>query len=285
MEQPIIAKREVTQYILNTFGLKAKKHLGQNFLVEESIVRGIAAAAELSCGSKVLEIGPGIGTLTQALAETGASVTSVEIDKGLLPVLAKTLEGYDNVTIINEDILKADIPALMGTEPYAVAANLPYYITTPIIFALLEQHLPLTKLVMMVQKEVAQRLVAQPGGKDYGALSVSLQYYMEPKIVLQVPAKAFIPPPKVESAVVVCTPHAQPIVQVDETIFFQVVKAAFSVRRKMLSNALRNIGLTGDEVKTWLEASGIDGKRRGETLNLAEFALLANSYEKLYALK
>lgn len=282
MEQPIIARREVTQHILHAFGLKAKKALGQNFLVDERVVKRIAEAAELTPESTVLEIGPGIGTLTQALAETGATVKSVEIDKSLLPVLAKTLAGYNNVTIINEDILEADIPEIVGHKSFAVAANLPYYITTPIIFALLEQHLPLTKLVVMVQKEVAERLVAKPGGKDYGALTVSLQYYMRSSIAFKVPASSFIPPPNVESAVVVCTPHEVPPVTVNEKLFFRVVKAAFSVRRKMLSNALRNIGLSGDEVKAWLEQAGIDGKRRGETLTIEEFGKLANTYETMF---
>lgn len=283
MDKPIIAQREVTQYILQRFGLRAKKALGQNFLVNEQIVQGIATAANIGAGDTVLEIGPGIGTLTQALAETGATVKAVELDKALLPVLAKTLEGYENITVINGDILKVNIPEIVGDEPFAVAANLPYYITTPIIFALLEQHLPLTKLVMMVQKEVGERLVAKPGGKDYGALSVSLQYYMQPHIAFNVPAASFIPPPNVESAVVVCTPHAQPPVQVNEKVFFQVVKAAFSVRRKMLSNALRNIGLDGDQVKTWMAEAGIDPKRRGETLTIEEFGLLSNAYEKLFS--
>lgn len=283
MDKPIIAQREVTQYILQRFGLRAKKALGQNFLVNEQIVQGIAAAANIGPGDTVLEIGPGIGTLTQALAETGAIVKAVELDKALLPVLAKTLEGYENITVVNGDILKVNIPEIVGDKPFAVAANLPYYITTPIIFALLEQHLPLTKLVMMVQKEVGERLVAKPGGKDYGALSVSLQYYMQPQIAFYVPAASFIPPPNVESAVVVCTPHKQPPVKVNEKLFFQVVKAAFSVRRKMLSNALRNIGLDGNQVKTWMAEAGLDPKRRGETLTIEEFGLLTNAYEQLFS--
>lgn len=280
MEHPVIAQREVTKYILATFGLRAKKKLGQNFLVSEEAVGRIAAAAQVGPGDFVLEIGPGIGTLTQALAETGAQVEAVEIDKALLPVLAKTLEGYENIHITNEDILKLDINKLMGGRSFAVAANLPYYITTPIIFSLLEQNLPVTRLVVMVQKEVADRMTAQPGGKDYGALSVALQYYTQPQLAFMVPAKSFIPAPHVDSAVVVCERRQQPAVQVDEKTFFLVVKAAFSVRRKMLSNALKNTGLSGEEITAWLERAGIDGKRRGETLSQAEFARLANTYKK-----
>jgi 16S rRNA (adenine1518-N6/adenine1519-N6)-dimethyltransferase len=282
MEHPIIAKREVTRYILSTFGLRAKKKLGQNFLVGEELVASIAAQANLTPADTVLEIGPGIGTLTQALAETGAQVKAVELDTHLIPVLAKTLEGYDNVTVINADILKTDIKALVGNKPFALVANLPYYITTPIIFALLEQKLPLTKLVMMVQKEVAERLVAQPGTKDYGSLTIDLQYYMETEIALHVPASAFIPSPKVDSAIVVCTPRDRALVTVKEEVFFPVVKAAFSVRRKMLSNALRNIGLNGDQVNQWLAKAGIDGKRRGETLTIQEYAKLSNIYEEMF---
>ena len=282
MEHPNIAKKEVTRYVLTTFGLRAKKKLGQNFLVGEELVGRIAAQANLTPHDTVLEIGPGIGTLTQALAETGATVKAVELDTHLIPVLAKTLEGYDNVTVVNADILKTDIKALVGNKPFALVANLPYYITTPIIFALLEQKLPLTKLVMMVQREVAERLVAEPGSKDYGSLTIDLQYYMDTKIAIQVPASSFIPAPKVESAVVVCTPRDKALVQVREEVFFPVVKAAFSVRRKMLSNALRNIGLKGEQVQAWLTKAGIDGKRRGETLTIEEYAKLSNVYEEMF---
>ena len=280
MEQPIIAKREVTRHILNSFGLKAKKKLGQNFLVDEQIVSKIAAAAQITAGDLVLEIGPGIGTLTQALATTGAEVVAVELDSHLLPVLEKTLAGYDNVRIINEDILKVNIIQELGGRDFVVAANLPYYITTPIIFALLEQKLPLRRLVVMVQKEVAERMTAQPGGKDYGALSVAIQYYTQPHFAFKVSPGCFVPPPSVELAVVVCERRTEPPVQVEEKTFFQVVKAAFSLRRKMLNNALKNMGLNSEQVKNWLERAQIDGKRRGETLSLEEFARLANTYEK-----
>ena len=282
MEQPVIAKKEVTAHILKTFNLRADKRLGQNFLVDEQIVKQIIAAAELSAEDTVLEVGPGIGTLTQALAETGAQVVAVELDRRLLPVLAKTLAGYDNIEIINEDILQLDIRKAVPQENFKVVANLPYYITTPIIFNLLEQKLPMERLVAMVQKEVAERMVAKPGGKDYGALSVAIQYYTEPAIAFVVPPASFVPPPSVASAVIVCKRRQEPPVQiVDEKLFFRVVKAAFSVRRKMLSNALKNMGIDNEQAAAWLELAGIDGKRRGETLSLAEFAALTNTFAKI----
>jgi 16S rRNA (adenine1518-N6/adenine1519-N6)-dimethyltransferase len=325
--QPIIARREVTTRILQAFHLKADKNLGQNFLVEESVVNRIAKAAELTPEDTVLEIGPGIGTLTQALAMTGASVVSVELDKRLIPVLQETVGAYENVRIVQGDILKVDILKVIeatrticenakssdhndvnesamqefaddaalttagsagcsannkSTAPFKVCANLPYYITTPIIMYLLEQKLPLERLVVMVQKEVAERMIAKPGGRDYGAISVAMQYYTEPKIAFVVKAGSFLPAPKVDSAVLVCKRRTIPPVDVpDEKIFFKVVAAAFSVRRKMLTNSLKNMGgLTGEQVKAWLDRAGIDGTRRAETLSLEEFAALARTWEK-----
>lgn len=282
MNKPVIATPEVTNYILRRFNLHADKKLGQNFLISEDTVRRIAAAAELSENDAVLEIGPGIGTLTQALAETGAEVTAVELDKRLLPVLDKTLEGYGNIRIINSDVLELDVNAAMGGRRFKVAANLPYYITTPIIFALLEKKLPVERMVVMVQKEVAERMTAAPGGKDYGALSVAMQYYTEPEIAFIVPPESFIPRPSVDSAVVVCKNRSVPPVKIcDEKLFFKVVKAAFSLRRKMLSNALKNMGITAQQAQEWLALSGIDPKRRGETLSLQDFANLTNTFEKI----
>ncbi|MGL5207404.1 MAG: 16S rRNA (adenine(1518)-N(6)/adenine(1519)-N(6))-dimethyltransferase RsmA [Acidaminococcaceae bacterium] len=282
MEQPVIAKKDVTAHILKTFNLRADKRLGQNFLVDEQIVNKIISAAELTAEDTVLEVGPGIGTLTQALAETGAQVVAVELDRRLLPVLAKTLAGYENIEIINEDILQLDIRKAVPKENFKVVANLPYYITTPIIFNLLEQKLPMERMVAMVQKEVAERMVAKPGGKDYGALSVAIQYYTEPEIAFLVPPGSFVPPPSVDSAVIVCKRRQEPPVDiVDEKLFFRVVKAAFSVRRKMLSNALKNMGIDSEHAALWLETAGIDGKRRGETLSLPEFAVLTNTFEKI----
>lgn len=279
MDKPIIASPQVTNHILHRFKLRADKKLGQNFLIDENIVRNIVAAAELSEKDTVLEVGPGIGTLTQGLAESGASVVAVELDKRLLPVLDTTLEGYDNVRIVNGDILQVDIMQTVGVDEFKVCANLPYYITTPIIFALLEKRLPMERLVAMVQKEVAERMAAKPGGKDYGALSVAIQYYTEPEIAFIVPPSSFIPAPSVDSAVIVCKRREKPPVEVcDEALFFRVVKAAFSLRRKMLNNSLKNMGIKGEQVAKWLELAGVDGKRRAETLSLEDFAALTNTF-------
>ena len=281
MDKPIIASPQVTQHILNRFKLRADKKLGQNFLIDENVVRQIVEAAELSEADTVLEVGPGIGTLTQGLAESKAQVVAVELDTRLLPVLATTLEGYDNVRVVHGDILKVNIMEEVGAPEFKVCANLPYYITTPIIFALLEKRLPMERLVAMVQKEVAERMAAQPGGKEYGALSVAILYYTEPEIAFIVPPTSFIPAPAVDSAVIVCKRRAKPPVEVcDEALFFRVVKAAFSLRRKMLSNSLKNMGIKGEQVAKWLELAGVDGKRRAETLSLEDFAKLTNSFNE-----
>ena len=281
MEKPVIASPQVTQHILNRYKLRADKKLGQNFLIDEQVVRQIVAAAELSEADTVLEVGPGIGTLTQGLAESKAQVVAVELDTRLLPVLATTLEGYDNVRVVHGDILKVNIMEEVGVPNFKVCANLPYYITTPIIFALLEKRLPMERLVAMVQKEVAERMAAQPGGKEYGALSVAIQYYTEPEIAFIVPPTSFIPAPAVDSAVIVCKRREKPPVEVcDEALFFRVVKAAFSLRRKMLSNSLKNMGIKSEQVAKWLELAGVDGKRRAETLSLEDFAKLTNSFNE-----
>ena len=281
MEKPIIASPQVTQHILNRFKLRADKKLGQNFLIDENVVRQIVEAAELSEADIVLEVGPGIGTLTQGLAESKAQVVAVELDTRLLPVLATTLDGYDNVRVVHGDILKVNIMEEVGAPSFKVCANLPYYITTPIIFALLEKRLPMERLVAMVQKEVAERMAAQPGGKDYGALSVAIQYYTEPEIAFIVPPTSFIPAPAVDSAVIVCKRREKPPVEVcDEALFFRVVKAAFSLRRKMLSNSLKNMGIKAEQVAKWLELADVDGKRRAETLSLEDFAKLTNSFNE-----
>ena len=281
MDKPIIASPQVTQHILNRFKLRADKKLGQNFLIDENVVHQIVAAAELSEADTVLEVGPGIGTLTQGLAESKARVVAVELDTRLLPVLATTLNGYDNVRVVHGDILKVNIMEEVGAPSFKVCANLPYYITTPIIFALLEKRLPMERLVAMVQKEVAERMAAQPGGKEDGALSVAIQYYTEPKIAFIVPPTSFIPAPAVDSAVIVCKRREKPPVEVcDEGLFFRVVKAAFSLRRKMLSNSLKNMGIKSEQVAKWLELAGVDGKRRAETLSLEDFAKLTNSFNE-----
>lgn len=279
--QPKIASRSVTNHILKAFGLRMSKKLGQNFLIDASIVQGIVDAADIQPGERVLEIGPGIGTLTQGLAEAGAQVTAVELDKKLPAVLAETLKAYDNVTIVPGDILKVNIPEIMGDGPFKVAANLPYYITTPILMTLLERHLPITRMVTMVQKEVAERMIAKPGSRIYGALSVAVQYYTEPEIVLDVPPRSFIPAPEVDSVVIACKVRETPAVDViDEKMFFRVVKAAFGQRRKTLFNALKGGGLPKEQVRDAMENAGIDMTRRGETLSLEEFGRLADEFAK-----
>lgn len=277
--QARIASREVTLHILKAFGLRMSKKLGQNFLIDARIVQGIVEAAEIEPGDRVLEIGPGIGTLTQGLAEAGADVTAVELDKKLPAVLKETLKAYDNVRIVPGDILKVNIPEIMGEAPFKVAANLPYYITTPILMTLLERRLPITHMVTMVQKEVAERMTAKPGSRIYGALSVAVQYYTEPEIVLDVPPRSFIPAPEVMSVVVSCRVRKEPAVAVqDEKLFFRVVKAAFGQRRKTLMNALKGGGFSKEAVRDALEQSGIDPTRRGETLTLEEFGRLADAF-------
>ncbi|MBP2636750.1 MAG: rsmA [Firmicutes bacterium] len=280
--KPCIAQKDVTLHIVRTFGIHMSKKLGQNFLIDANVVDGIVAAAAITEGDPVLEIGPGIGTLTQGLAEAGAEVTAVELDRRLLDVLGKTLEGYNNVRIIHGDILKIDISREINKEKYKVVANLPYYITTPIIMKFLEEKLPVELLVTMVQKEVAERMVAKPGGKDYGALSVAVQYYTQPEIMFIVPPQAFLPPPAVESAVIRCTVRSKPPVEVaSEKMFFRVVKAAFAQRRKTLANGLKAAGLNKDDLEQVLTQAGIDGTRRGEQLSLDEFAAIANAWTKL----
>lgn len=278
MEQPCIAKYEVTRYILKTFGLHASKRLGQNFLVNPDVVQTIVDAAEVQEGDRILEIGPGIGTLTQGLLEAGAQVTAVELDKKLPDVLAETLAGYENFHLVRADILKTDLRALMGVGSFKVVANLPYYITTPILMTLLERHLPMERIVTMVQREVAERMIASPGSKAYGALSVAVQYYTEPHIACLVPAHAFFPPPEVESAVIVGRILSQPPVPTkDEATFFRVVRAAFGQRRKTLRKALSATGKDKQAIERALQIANIDPVRRGETLSLDEFARLAEA--------
>ena len=283
--RPLIADPKVTRHILNAFHLRASKRLGQNFLVDAGVVQKIVAAAELTREDTVLEIGPGIGTLTQGLAETGARVVAVELDKKLPAVLAETLRGYDNVTVVPGDILKLDIPALINLgagERFKVAANLPYYITTPILMALLEQRLPIERLVTMVQKEVAVRMTARPGSKDYGALSVAVQYFTVPQMVTDVPPRAFMPAPAVTSAVIACRVREVPAVQpADEKLFFRLIRAAFGQRRKTLLNALTGEGLTKEMSRAGLSAAGIAENMRGEQLSLEDFARLSDAVGNL----
>lgn len=282
MIESIIASPEVVHYICKRFDIKMSKKLGQNFLIKRGIVDEIVHAAELMPGEPVLEVGPGIGTLTQGLAQSGADVTAIELDRRLLDVLDTTLASYDNVRIVHGDVLKLDVPTIMNHKPFKVVANLPYYITTPIIMSLLESKLPIERLVVMVQKEVALRMVAKPGTKDYGALSVAVQYYTEPDIVLDVPPKSFLPAPAVTSSVIRCVLRDKPPVDViDEKLFFRVVKAGFAQRRKTFSNTMKTTGLSKDKIEELLVKANIDGQRRGETFTLQEFADVANAWATL----
>lgn len=279
MLESVIASPEVVHYICKRFDIKMSKKLGQNFLIKRGIVDEIVHAAELMPGEPVLEVGPGIGTLTQGLAHSGADVTAIELDRRLLDVLDTTLASYDNVRIVHGDVLKLDVPTIMNHKPFKVVANLPYYITTPIIMSLLESKLPIERLVVMVQKEVALRMVAKPGTKDYGALSVAVQYYTEPDIVLDVPPKSFLPAPAVTSSVIRCVLRDKPPVDViDEKLFFRVVKAGFAQRRKTFSNTMKTTGLSKDRIEELLVKANIDGQRRGETFTLQEFADVANAW-------
>ena len=282
MLESVIASPEVVHYICKRFDIKMSKKLGQNFLIKRGIVDEIVHAAELTPGEPVLEVGPGIGTLTQGLAQSGADVTAIELDRRLLDVLDTTLASYDNVRIVHGDVLKLDVPTIMNHKPFKVVANLPYYITTPIIMSLLESKLPIERLVVMVQKEVALRMVAQPGTKDYGALSVAVQYYTEPDIVLDVPPKSFLPAPAVTSSVIRCVLRDKPPVDViDEKLFFRVVKAGFAQRRKTFANTMKTTGLSKDRIEELLAKANIDGQRRGETFTLQEFADVANAWASL----
>lgn len=282
MLESVIASPEVVHYICKRFDIKMSKKLGQNFLIKRGIVDEIVHAAELTVGEPVLEVGPGIGTLTQGLAQSGADVTAIELDRRLLEVLDTTLASYDNVRIIHGDVLKLDLPTIMNQKPFKVVANLPYYITTPIIMSLLESKLPIERLVVMVQKEVALRMVAKPGTKDYGALSVAVQYYAEPDIVLDVPPKSFLPAPAVTSSVIRCVLRDKPPVDViDEKLFFRVVKAGFAQRRKTFANTMRTTGLSKEQIDDILVKANIDGQRRGETFSLQEFADVANAWAAL----
>ena len=278
MLHPLIADPHATRHILKRFKLRAVKGLGQNFLIDAEVVRQIVTAADICAGDEVLEIGAGIGTLTQGLLEAGAHVTAVEVDKKLPAVLKETLAGYENFRLVEGDILKVDVAELMP-RPFKVAANLPYYITTQILLTLLEKNLPVTKIVTMVQREVAERMTAAPGSKIYGALSVAVQFRSEARIAFDVPPESFLPPPEVTSSVVVCDIRKPPFEVVDENFFTKVVRASFAQRRKTLANSLA-AAFGREKVSEALTAAGLDGSRRAETLSLTEFARLANFLAK-----
>lgn len=292
MNRPIemrdVATPGKTREILSRFQLTAKKSLGQNFLIDLNILGKIVAAAQLDETKGALEIGPGIGALTQQLAKRAGRVVAVEIDRRMLPVLRETLAPYGNAQVLHGDVLKVDLEELFreqfqGLSGVSVVANLPYYVTTPIVMKLLEERLPLENIVVMIQKEVAQRMAARPGTKDYGSLSVAVQYYCEPQVVAEVPRTVFIPQPNVDSAVIRLRLRKEPPVKVgDERLYFQVVQASFAQRRKTIANNLLTRFFTRETkplLEKVLQEAGIDPVRRGETLSLEEFASLAQALQ------
>lgn len=284
-----LSNPQKTIEIIKKYNFSFQKKFGQNFLVDAHVLNKIVAGAQVGPEDIVLEIGPGIGTLTQYLAEAAGQVVAVEIDQKLLPVLAETLADYPNATVIPGDILKLDINRLVaehaGGRPVKVVANLPYYITTPIIMHLFESHVPMENLTVMVQKEVARRMEAGPGTKDYGALSLAVQYYARPYIVANVPCNCFIPRPNVDSAVIRLTCHEQPPVETpDERFMFSLIRAAFNQRRKTLMNALNNsseVSVDKESVRQALQKLGWSETIRGEALNLEQFAVLSRELIKI----
>jgi 16S rRNA (adenine1518-N6/adenine1519-N6)-dimethyltransferase len=275
-----------TRAILEKYGFSFKKSLGQNFLIDTNILKKIVGFAELTGDSGAIEIGPGIGALTEQLARSSKKVIAFEIDQRLLPILADTLSPYPNVKVIHNDVLKADVQGVIaeefsGMDDVMVVANLPYYVTTPIIMKLLEEQLPIRGIVCMLQKEVADRISARPGTKDYGSLSIAIQYYTEAETVMIVPKTVFVPQPNVDSAVIRLTKRKDPAVAVkDESFFFQVTKASFAQRRKTLLNNLTSQLPDGkqkkEEILAALDSSGIEPSRRGETLSIEEFGRLSD---------
>ena len=285
MNRPVLGIPQNTIEILRKYNFSFQKKFGQNFLIDTHVLDKIIRAADINKEDMVLEIGPGIGTMTQFLAEAAGKVAAVEIDKNLIPILNDTLAGYENVRIINDDVLKLDIRGLIAEEnegkPIKVVANLPYYITTPIIMGLFEEHVPVESITVMVQKEVADRMQTGPGNKDYGALSLAVQYYAKPYIVANVPPNCFMPRPKVGSAVIRLTCHERPPVAVeDERLMFDIIRASFNQRRKTLANGLNNsdkIAFPKEVIMDAIEQLGKGASVRGESLTLEEFARLSNA--------
>lgn len=275
-----------TMDIVKKHNFKFTKSLGQNFLIDDEIIDRIIEGARVGKGDKIIEVGPGIGTLTRELAQRADKLMAVEIDRNLIPILSETLAEYDKVTIVNEDIMKADINKLIEENlnggPVKLVANLPYYITTPIIMRFLEENVNVTDIVIMVQKEVAERINATPGSKTFGALSVAVQYYCDTEIIAKVPRHLFVPQPNVDSIVIGLRVRPEKKYNVDnEEMFFKTVKSAFGQRRKTLLNSLTSMGvLEKDLVRAVLAEAKIDEKRRGETLSLDEFAHLSNCINK-----
>ena len=284
MSKPTLGNPQKTIEILQKYQFTFQKKFGQNFLIDTHVLDKIIRAAEISKEDMVLEIGPGIGTMTQYLAEAARQVVAVEIDRNLMPILSETLNGYDNVSVINEDVLKLDITKLAerenGGRPVKVVANLPSYITTPIIMGIFENHVPVESITVMVQKEVADRMQTGPGSKDYGALSLAVQYYAKPYIVANVPPNCFMPRPKVGSAVIRLTRHDTPPVHVqDERLMFDIIRASFNQRRKTLVNGLNNsdrLKLPKEVIIDVVEQLGKGAGVLGEALTLQEFAVLSN---------
>ena len=284
MKEPTLGNPQNTIAVLQKYHFSFQKKFGQNFLIDTHVLDKIIRSAEITKEDVVLEIGPGIGTMTQYLACAAKKVVAVEIDKALIPILNDTLADYDNVRIINDDVLKVDIARLTeeenGGRPIKVVANLPYYITTPIIMGLFENHVPIKSITVMVQKEVADRMQVGPGTKDYGALSLAVQYYAQPYIVANVPPNCFMPRPKVGSAVIRLEKYDRPPVQVDdEKLMFRIIRASFNQRRKTLANGLKKsaeLDFTKEEIEAAIEALGKGVSVRGETLTLEEFAQLSN---------
>ena len=284
MKEPTLGNPQNTIEVLQKYNFSFQKKFGQNFLIDTHVLDKIIQSANITKDDMVLEIGPGIGTMTQYLAKAAGIVIAVEIDKILIPILEDTLSGYDNVRVINEDVLKLDLKKLADEEnngkPVKVVANLPYYITTPIIMGLFENEVPVESITVMVQKEVADRMQTGPGNKDYGALSLAVQYYADPYIVANVPPNCFMPRPKVGSAVIRLTCHQEKPVQVqDEKLMFNIIRASFNQRRKTLANGLKNaatLDFTKEEVEAAIDALGKGASVRGETLTLEEFARLSD---------
>ncbi len=288
MAVPYLGNSKNTIEVLQKYDFVFQKKFGQNFLIDSHVLDKIVSAAGITEDDFVLEIGPGIGTMTQYLAASARKVFAVEIDKALIPILEDTLKEFDNVQVINQDILKVDIKKLAEEhndgKPIKVVANLPYYITTPIIMGLFESEVPIDSITVMVQKEVADRMKVGPGTKDYGALSLAVQYYAEPYIVANVPPNCFMPRPKVGSAVIRLTRHEKPPVEVaDEKLMFRLIRASFNQRRKTLANGLNNspeLSYSKEEIQQTIEACGFKAGIRGEALTLEDFAKLANAFSK-----
>ena len=281
--EPYLGDPAKTIAVLKRYGFAVQKKYGQNFLIDRHVLDKIIRASGVTDQDFVIEIGPGIGTMTQYLAGRARQVCAVEIDRELIPILEDTLEAYDNVDILNEDILKVDIGELVRRynqgRPAKIVANLPYYITTPIIMGLLENHAPVSSMTVMVQKEVAQRMQACPGNKDYGALSLAVQYYASPYLAAHVPPNCFLPRPKVGSAVVCLTCHEEkPVKVADEAQMFRLIRASFNQRRKTLANGLKNSpGLSLEQIEGAIESCGFSASVRGEALSLADFARLSDA--------